>query len=253
MHIYLCTGKRTKRPTIITMPAQSGYYHFKKQIYLGITLSLMAYWTFYFFTNYETMVMKPLSAVMNNMYKSSAATNTTNYNLKVNQINESQFINLTKNSINNYDRAFLHQSDTSNYKAKKFMNTTQQETINKHKRVAREKINTRNEIKPSQLLKTTVSVGTRNAQDLKSATTTASTENAAKQGALHNNLEHSVTRDLSTNRNTLTKTTVNCSKIWVSSWKGGRLGNQMCEYAHLLVLHLEYGVQVSNHMENCII
>lgn len=37
---------------------------------------------------------------------------------------------------------------------------------------------------------------------------------------------------------------VNCSKVWVSSHNGGRLGNQMCEYAHLLTLHLDYGVQV---------
>ncbi|XP_064117864.1 uncharacterized protein LOC135223332 [Macrobrachium nipponense] len=37
---------------------------------------------------------------------------------------------------------------------------------------------------------------------------------------------------------------VNCSEVWVSSHIGGRLGNQMCEYAHLLTLHLDYGIQV---------
>ncbi|XP_068201237.1 galactoside alpha-(1,2)-fucosyltransferase 2-like isoform X2 [Palaemon carinicauda] len=46
------------------------------------------------------------------------------------------------------------------------------------------------------------------------------------------------------NRQDHSNMSVNCSEVWVSSHIAGRLGNQMCEYAHLLTLHLNYGIQV---------
>lgn len=35
-----------------------------------------------------------------------------------------------------------------------------------------------------------------------------------------------------------------CEKPWVTLYMAGRLGNQLCEYAHLMVLQIEHGAQV---------
>lgn len=37
---------------------------------------------------------------------------------------------------------------------------------------------------------------------------------------------------------------VDCGRPWITVRVGGRLGNQICVYAHLFLLHLDYGIQV---------